>query len=86
MPRRRITNESDAANLVADCAVKAARGEIAAHQLHAITSAMATYGNLLKARRQEQLAREIRDQVDELFGDNKGAALHFKRKLTPVSR
>jgi hypothetical protein len=52
MPRRRLTNEQDAVNLLADCAVRASRGNMPAHQLHAITSAMATYSNLLKTRRE----------------------------------
>ena len=69
MPRRRITNETDAANLLAECALKASRNEMPAHQLHAITSAVATYGNLLKARRHEQLSEEVRQQIDELFGE-----------------
>jgi hypothetical protein len=86
MPRRRIRNEEDAANLLADCAAKAARGEMPAHQLHAITSAVAAYGNLRKARRHEQLCQEIRDEIDHIFSDSRGAALHFRRKLVPPIR
>jgi outer membrane protein TolC len=86
MPRRRIRNEEDAAELLADCALRAARGELAAHQLHAINSAMTTYGSLRREQRQEQLAQEVRDEIDRIFADSRGAALHFRRKLTPPIR
>ena len=86
MPRRRINNGTDAANLLADCVVRASRGEMPAHQLHAINCAVATYGNLLKARRHEQLSADVRQQIDEIFGENKGAALYFRRKLAPPLR
>jgi len=83
MPRRRIRTEEDAANLLADCADKTARGEMQAHTLHAITSALAAYNNIRRGRRQEQLAQEVRDEVDRMFGDQRGPALHFRRKLVP---
>jgi hypothetical protein len=86
MPRRRICNEHDAANLLAECAAKAARGEMPAHQLHAVTSALSTYANLRKSLRHEELCREIREEIDQIFGDSRGAALHFRRKLTPPNR
>ena len=86
MPRRRLTNEQDAVNLLADCAVRASRGNMPAHQLHAITSAMATYSNLLKTRRDEELRQEISRQIDEMGGSNNAFGLHLKKKLTPRRR
>ena len=53
MPRRRIHNEADAANFLADCANRANQGKIKSHELHAITSAIIAYGNLLKQHRND---------------------------------
>ena len=86
MPRRRIRTEEDAANLLADCADRTARGDMQAHTLHAITSALAAYNNIRKGRRQEELAQEVRDELDRIFADSRGAALHFRRKLVPPAR
>jgi hypothetical protein len=57
-----------------------------AHQLHAITSAMATYSNLLKTRRDEELRQEISRQIDEIVGTNDAFGLRLKKELTPRRR
>ena len=67
MPRRRIHNEADAANFLADCANRANQGKIKSHELHAITSAIIAYGNLLKQHRNTVSREHLKRELDEIL-------------------
>ncbi len=86
MPRRRIHNEADAANFLADCANRANQGKIKSHELHAITSAIVAYGNLLKQHRNTVSRENLKRELDEVLEDSPGARAFVQRNLLPNGR
>jgi hypothetical protein len=65
---------------LADCADRTARGRCRRIPSTPITSALSTFSNIRKGHRQEQLALEVREEFDRMFGEARGATLHFRRK------
>lgn len=86
MPRRKIRNEADAANFLADCANRANQGKLKSHELHAITSAIAAYGYLLKQHRETVSRERLKGELDKILEDRPGARAYVRRNLLPNIR
>ena len=79
MPRKKIRNENDAANLLADSALLAFKGEMKSQDLHAITSALSAYHNIRVKQRLEAENSALLAELDEKLSGSVGAKIHLRK-------
>ena len=90
MPRRKIHNELDAAELLADCSVKLAQGKMNANDIYALVNSLTAFGNLRKQyrdardkRKAQARADEAEKRIHDILFDSPGAEAFVQRNMLP---
>ncbi len=90
MPRRKIRNELDAADLLADCSIKLAQGKMNANEVYALVNSLTAFGNLRKQyrdardKRKAQVRTDALDKkVNDILFDSPGAEAYVHRHMMP---